>query len=565
MRTRRPILSRCFRRSRAAALVLALFLAALVALPGTGLCHDGGHGDEGGGPVGGAINGPVAAEVRFPNSGAPEAQAPFLRGVIALHNFWYEEAARAFRAAQEADADFLMAYWGEAMTYSHPLWGDEDPVAARAALARLAPTPADRAALARTTRERLYLAAVESLFGKGGRGARHRAYEQAMADLAARFPDDVEARVFHALSILGLDDGDGEASERDRLRAAAILETVFHDHPRHPGAVHYLIHAYDDPRHARLALPAARAYERIAARAPHALHMPSHIYIQLGLWDDAWRANVTAYDASVAWVAREGLGDAHRDFHSLEWLHFLDLQLGRLAAARDRLAEARRIRQRVTSPILTRAIVRMETRAAADARAWASVPFPRGGPYIDRSLTYGNALFAAGLGAADRGDAAGVSRARDVLIGLERSAVAHGRSTWAAKLAAMRQAVAAAWDFKVGRREKALAAMRAAVAADDTVAAPRGPANPVVPARELHGEMLLALDQPAEAARSFEAELGRHARRPAAVLGLARALARLGRRDEAAGRYREVLEILKKADPGTAAVAEARAFLGKND
>jgi pyruvate/2-oxoglutarate dehydrogenase complex dihydrolipoamide acyltransferase (E2) component len=222
---------------------------------------------------------PARAELAFPNSGASAAQDDFRRGVIALHNFEYAAAAKAFRAAQAADPAFALAYWGEAMTYSHPLWGNENPGAARKALERLAPTPAARAAMAPTERERLYLAAVEILFDNGDRRARHQAYEQAMHRLAGRFPEDHEASVFHALAILGLDSGDGEADVRDRIRAAASLEGFFRANPRHPGVVHYLIHAYDDPLHAPLGLRAARAYEEIAGKAPHALHMPSHIYI----------------------------------------------------------------------------------------------------------------------------------------------------------------------------------------------------------------------------------------------------------------------------------------------
>ncbi|HSL83986.1 MAG TPA: tetratricopeptide repeat protein, partial [Thermoanaerobaculia bacterium] len=279
--------------------------------------------------------------VEMAATGAPEARPWFERGVAALHSFWYDEAAKAFRQAREIDPGFVLAYWGEAMTHNHPIWDQVELDEGRAALATLAPTPAERAAKAPTERERAYLAAVELLFAENGeKHARDEAYLEAMARLAERWPDDFEARTFHALALEGVAYGGGVPDERRfslLMRAAAELEELFDDRPDHPGVLHYLIHAYDDPVHAPLGLRAARLYAEVAPAAHHALHMPSHIFVQLGRWDQAAASNEDAWAASAAWVEEDGLPLGHRDYHSLSWLLYAYLQQGRLAAARELL------------------------------------------------------------------------------------------------------------------------------------------------------------------------------------------------------------------------------------
>ena len=211
--------------------------------------------------------------IDFPNSGAREAQADFLRGVLLLHNFEYEDAAQAFRSAQALDPDFVLAFWGEALTYSHPIWGEDDPDQARAVLERLAPSREERARIPATERERALLASVEELYGKGERMQRNRNYAKSLERARQRFPDDLEIASFHALSILGTSENGRDIPTY--MRAAAVAEEVFMKNPEHPGALHYAIHAYDDPVHAHLGLRMARRYDKVAAAAAHALHMPS--------------------------------------------------------------------------------------------------------------------------------------------------------------------------------------------------------------------------------------------------------------------------------------------------
>jgi proline-specific peptidase len=274
--------------------------------------------------------------VHFPNSAGPAAQPAFLNGVRLLHSFEYGSAAEAFREAQRMDRSFALAYWGEALTHFHLLWEEEDLPAARAVLQRLAPSPAARRASAPSERERLYLDAVERLAGEGSKPARLRAYADAMGRLAQRHPDDLEARALYALAILGTQDGSRDVPTY--MRAAAVAEEVFAEQPRHPGAAHYLIHAYDDPAHAPLGLRAARVYADLAPDAPHALHMPAHIFLALGDWDRVIALNRASAEAARAGMAAGGGDGLGARNHALYWLSYALAQLDRFDEARQVVA-----------------------------------------------------------------------------------------------------------------------------------------------------------------------------------------------------------------------------------
>jgi hypothetical protein len=235
---------------------------------------------------------PRLGTITFPNSGAPAAQEPFIRGVLYLHSFEFGPAAAAFREAQQADPGFALAYWGEAMSYNHALWGEWDDDAAHAVLERLGPTAEARRATAPTHREQMYLDAVEALWAGGPKPQRDTAYAHTMEQLVRAHPDDDEARAFWSLAILGLSGTTRVVPSY--MRGAAIAQEVFERNPDHPGAAHYLIHSFDDPTHAPLGLPAARAYSRIAPDAAHAQHMTTHIFLALGMWDDVVSQNEIA-------------------------------------------------------------------------------------------------------------------------------------------------------------------------------------------------------------------------------------------------------------------------------
>ncbi|HEY2856020.1 MAG TPA: hypothetical protein VGJ18_24485, partial [Gemmatimonadaceae bacterium] len=296
---------------------------------------------------GGAQSGQFG-EVAFASSGAPAAQPAFQRGIALLHNFQYDEAANAFREAQRVDPGFAMAYWGEAMTYNHGVWREQDSVTARAVLARASALPNVRT----TPREQAFLDALQMLYGtEKTKESRDTTYSLAMQRIAAREKDDVEAQLFYALSLLSL----FPRTDSTYMKAAAIAERVMRDHPNHPGALHYVIHSYDDPTHARQGLAAARAYSKVAPDAAHARHMTSHIFIALGMWDDVVAANEVS--------TRMGKGAPCG--HGAIWLHYAYLQQGRRADAakmEDVCYDAA-----ASSPMNGRGFVEMRLQSLVDA------------------------------------------------------------------------------------------------------------------------------------------------------------------------------------------------------
>lgn len=512
--------------------------------------------------------------VDFPTTASPAAQAHFLRGVAALHSFWYDEAADEFRAAQKAEPGFALAYWGEALTYDHPIWGEQDLEAARQALGRLAPTPAERAAKAGNEKERAWLASVEALYGDGEKDARTRAYAEALQKLHERWPDDLEAASFYALSLIGpalSADGGPLGEPRDRLliRAAAILEVEFDRNPEHPGVVHYLIHAYDDPTHAPLGLRAARIYARVAPAAHHALHMPSHIFVQLGQWDRVAASNEDAWAASVAWTERRGLPVEKRDFHSLSWLAYAYLQQGRYGKANEVLEIARRdARASGDSSRVASSLATMEARHLIETRAWGDARLPAAAPAgreeADKAGDKSHAAhatghgawaltFAAGLAAGRRGDAAAaeeaLTRLRETPSGAYNGGVA----------AILEKEVEGLALLARGKEEEGLRLLGEAADAEAALTPPFGPPELLKPALELFGEVLLERGRPAEALPQLQRALLRMPNRTASLLGAARAASQLGR-EEQARKYRLALaEIWKQADPGIKEVAEVRA------
>jgi len=276
--------------------------------------------------------------VEFANSGAKAAQADFLAGLALLHDFEYDAAVAAFRRAEAADPGFAMAYWGEAMTFNHPIWMQQDLTAARTALNKLAPTAAERLAKVKTEREKAYLNAVEILYGEGTKFERDFRYEEALAKLHASYPDDVDGTAFYGLAILGTAHAGRDVATY--MRAAGVLEEAWVDHREHPGLVHYLIHSYDDPVHAPLGLRAARIYARIAPQAGHAQHMTSHIFVALGMWQDVVQANIAAIAVVDKIRKVSGKGPAGCG-HYPSWLGYGYLQLGQIENAKDAVAQCR--------------------------------------------------------------------------------------------------------------------------------------------------------------------------------------------------------------------------------
>lgn len=509
--------------------------------------------------------------VDFPSSGAPAAQAHFLSGVAALHSFFYDEAADLFREAQKADPGFALAYWGEAMTYHHPIWSEQDRDAALAALARLAPTPAERAAKAATEREKAWLAAVEALYGEGDKEVRDAAYAEAMGKIHEQSPEDVEAASFYALSLIGpaLTGPVGDARDRPIIKAAAILEELFDRAPGHPGVLHYMIHAYDDPLHAPLGLRAARLYAKTAPAAHHARHMPSHIFVQIGDWASAAASNEDSWAASVDWVKRRDHPIEKRDFHSLSWLLYAYLEQGRLGKARETLETVRQAGKESDNPRVSFAVKEMEARYLVETRAWRKDLMPaeasevggaqcHGGGAMSPGRGDGALLYAAGLGAARSGDLATAETAAAKLREIAKTGDGPYRGTAPEILADQISGLVA---LKKGNADEGLKLLAAAADAESRLPPPSGPPDPMKPSYELYGEALLDLGRSEEAAKQFDLALLRTPNRTASLLGAARTAAKRGDDEAARGYYGKLAEIWRPADSGYPELAEAKSYL----
>jgi tetratricopeptide (TPR) repeat protein len=428
----------------------------------------------------------------FPNSGKPEAQAAFLRGVALLHSFAYADAAKAFRDAEATDPDFVLAYWGEAMTFNHPIWMEVSLDDGRKALAKLGTRAAP------TGRERMYVDAVRLLYSDDpDKASRDAAYEAAMDRLARAYPEDVEAQVFHALSILGTM-RKGEPDARKQIRAAAILEPLFPSHLDHPGVLHYLIHAYDDPIHAPLGLRAARLYANVAPAAPHALHMPSHIFVQLGLWDDVVHSNEAAWAAS-----------GKHDFHSLEWLQYAYLQL-------HRFDDAKRLLDQIegTSEREMHARDNMMVRYSIETGDWNAFDFAT----VHASRV---TVFARGLQALARRRIDDAVRASKEL---EQFRTAKDTGYDSNVVSILQRELDGLTHLARGEQTAGLASLKSAADEETLLGAPSGPAETIKPPIELYAEELLKSGKKKEAAALFRESLLRTPNRAASVAGLAKAV-----------------------------------------
>jgi tetratricopeptide (TPR) repeat protein len=488
--------------------------------------------------------------ISFPNSGAKAAQPAFVRGVLLLHSFEYEDAAAEFRQAQRLDPSFALAFWGEAMTHNHPVWNEQDLDTARAILARLAPTPEARAAKARTARERGWMETVEILYGDGAKARRDTLYSAALERLTSAYPDDREAQVFYALSLMGL--SQSVRNVPTYMRAGAIAQEVFLANPQHPGAAHYVIHAFDDAQHAPLGLRAARAYSRIAPGADHAQHMTSHIFLGLGMWDETVKANEVAAFGTDADRAKWGPG------HYTHWLGYGLLQQGRFEEARRHLES---VRPNLGSPVrIPRKAYLLAMRAhyLVSTERWSD-PVALWQLDLEGVSSGAQAMdaFALGLAALGRSDRPAAER---WLAELER----RGKVPPAADrygsneripgiLATELRALLVLVD---GQRDEAVRMMRQAAAAEDALPLEYGPPDIVKPTHELLGEVLLGLGDGPGAQREFERALQLAPRRALSLLGLARAATMSGDREAAARAHSELRRIWHRADGDVAWVRE---------
>ena len=467
-----------------------------------------------------------------------------------LYSFGYEQAVEEFKAAQRLDPSFAMAYWGEAMTHYRPVWYAHDVDAGRAALARLGPTPGARVEKAATARERAYIGAVETLFGPGDLRTQVNGFTAAMESVVASYPKDDDAACVLALALFGRVQLLGD-EPRILEKAGTIAERVLGRNASHPGAAHLIIHAYDDRERAARALPAARAYAHIAPASSHARHMPSHIFLQLGLWQAAAASDEAAFRVTDDWVRRTGRSLAERDYHPQTWLVYEYLQLGRYADAKRAMAPFEAALAQAKNPGLENELATLRAYYLVESRRWSEVKGRDAFANIDE-------LFAIALAAAQLRDLDRAEAARAVL---EKIAASDPNVDRRAMGAVMERQIAGAIALADGQKDVAVSALRAAVALEDRLPRPVGRPHPIKPSHELLGEMLLDLGRPAEARTYFKQALWRAANRSLSVLGLARAAVRLREVDEATRQYQQLLANWRRADAGLPELKEARAYL----
>ncbi|HKQ12740.1 MAG TPA: hypothetical protein VJT80_04865 [Steroidobacteraceae bacterium] len=492
---------------------------------------------------------PNMGVIAFENSGAPAAQTDFLGGIAALHNFQYPLAARAFQRAQAADPEFALAYWGEAMSYNHAVWREQDPVAARAALAKLGPTPEARAAKAKTARERAYLAAGEILFGDGEKADRDRRYALAMEQLHAKYPDDVDATCFYALALLGTSESGRDVPTY--MRAAALMEEVFERNPLHPGAAHYLIHSVDDSVHAPLGLRAAYAYAKIAPGSPHAQHMTSHIFLALGMWDETVAANERTIQLINDFMrARNKDAPVLGCGHPVTWLSYAYLQQGRFTDAR-RLVDACGEEMR-SHPVMPEHEMGAQSALDSDSSSAASFAAMRSRYLIDSGDWSGRVaamkVNVEGLITAeftrdwvDAYSAVRYGKLDAAVAAIERSKNSTKRYVAAATAAGIapdapaqrlakieQQQLDGLLLLKRGRTNDGIALLSQAAAGESASPMEFGPPSLDKPANELLGEVLLEHSRAKDACKAFEAAQVLAPGRGQSLIGLSKCARQLG-------------------------------------
>jgi hypothetical protein len=513
----------------------------------------------------------LLGHISFPTSGSAAAQPAFIRGVLLLHSFEYDDAIAAFRDAERLDSAFAMAYWGEALSYFQPMWRNEDVAKARAALARLAPTAAARQARAPTAREKAYLDALERLAGQGDQPARARAYAVRMEQLVRAYPADDEAAAFCALALLATIP-EGERNPAVSLKAGAMASAVLERNPQHPGAAHYALHAYDDGEHAAMGLTAARIYAKIAPASSHARHMPSHVFLPLGMWDDAVASDESAYAVSVERAKRLGLSAAQHDFHALAWLHYEYLQQGRFARARGLVQEVERAMAAAPAPSGASAMpaghdhveseigrgfgavalkserASMLARAIVESGRWEEMKGRGNFDNVDE-------LFVLGLASVSLGDEARAEAAFDQMDGARRAAPDQDNREIAQIMSAE---IAGVLQLARGQKGEGLATLAKGARLEALRPRPIARPFPIKPATELYAESLLSAGDAAGAVAQFQASLARTPRRARSLLGLARAFEAAGQHANAAKTAREFLAMWHLADADRPELAEAK-------
>ena len=500
--------------------------------------------------------------VHFQTSCSASAQPAFDRAVALLHSFDFGRAIDGFNAALKADASCAIAHWGIALSrWGNPFAAGLRPVS-QLQQGRDAIMRAETMAIG-TDRERAYIRAASRLYldyERTPQAARLLAYRDAMGEVAARYPRDEEAAMFHALSLAFSADPNDKTYVNQR-RAGALLEKLFAAHPDHPGLAHYIIHTYDVPAMADRALEAARRYAKIAPSAPHALHMPSHTFTRVGYWQESIDANT----ASAASARREGA--TAEELHASDYQAYAYLQTGQDRAAQRLVAALPEMAARFDPTAAGAAappsagffaLAAIPARYAIERGAWieavALEPRPSPFPYTE-GMTY----FARALGAAHLGQTAPIHEAIAALGQIHDRLTKAGEGYWAEQVEIQRRTASAWLALAEGRKTEALAEMRAAAEREDATEKNAVTPGPLAPARELLGAMLLELNDPAAALKEFDATLKQEPNRFRALAGAMRAASAAGDRATARQYAALLVKICARADkPGRPELLPAR-------
>ena len=520
--------------------------------------------------VAGADGPEKLGKVNFPTSCAAAVQADFERAVALLHSFWFGPAIKGFNSVAQADPSCGIAHWGAAVAWlGNPLAG---PPVARGLSEGSAAVARARAAGAKTQRELDYIAAIEAFYkdhDKVEHKTRAVAYEKAMEALSQKYPGDLEASIFYALA-LNATLNPTDKTYANQLKAAAVLEKVFAKYPEHPGVAHYMIHSYDFPPIAPKGLPAARRYAKIAPSAPHAQHMPSHIFTRLGYWQDSIDSNRASAETAKAELKQANLeAGSYNALHAMDYIVYAAMQLARDRDARAVVEEVRALNKIDSEQFAAAfAFAAIPARYALERRAWgeaAELPLhPQSLSWAKFPQAESINAFARGLGAARGGNVAAAKQEIARLSSLAFAMTTAKNAYWAEQAEIQKRAVSA-WPARAeGKTDEALALMRQAADRED--ATEKHPVTPgaIQPAREMLAELLLELGQPAKAIAEFEVSQKTDPNRLHGLAGAARAAEAAGDTVKAKAYYGKLIELTKSGDSERPEIARAKAFIAAN-
>jgi tetratricopeptide (TPR) repeat protein len=499
--------------------------------------------------------------VHFPVSCAESVQKPFERGVALLHSFWYEEAQKEFEQIAKDDPRCAMAHWGISMSIWHQLWNRPDAGTIKRGQSEVKNA---KSLHPKTDRERAYVAAMGTFYHGRKREYQDRAdaYSKAMETAYQRYADDREATAFYALSLLA-SEPDNDTTFANRKQAAAVLEKLFAVEPDHPGVAHYLIHSYDKPQLAELGLPAARRYAKIAPAAPHALHMPSHIFARLGLWQDDIDSNLASITATRKTEAMHMGGGGHQ-FHAIDFLVYAYLQSGREADAQREIDEVKAMPAKKDNMYgmnfdpRTDALVNFSARYVLEMHHWtdaASLALVPGAETGDNGITY----WARAIGKARTGNVADARKDVAEIVTIHDTLLREKKKGFAEAVEQGRQEAVAWVAHAEGKNDEAAKALRAVAEKEEA----EGDEPLAIPAREMLADMMLEMNRPEEALAEYEADLKFNPNRFNGLYGAARAAEMAGKTQKSNTYYAQLVKVCDGSNSDRPELTHARALLAQ--